>query len=478
MARTNTPESILSSSHPTYPNSDTSGIGGHPRGLTPLFFTEMWERFSYYGMRAILMLYMVAPAARGGLGFDIPTAAAVYGSYTMWVYLLALPGGFVADRFLGARRAVIAGGVIIALGHFTMIVPSLTTFYAGLALITLGTGLLKPSISAMVGELYAVRDSRRDAGFALFFMGINIGAAAAPIVCGYLAQAPSFQVFLGSVGMSPLHSWHWGFGAAGVGMVIGLVQFLLSQKYFQRPNGAEIGDCKYEEESPKAQISLLQTLQSLTRDEWRRVGVVGILFFFTVIFGTVSEQAGSSMSLFADRLTRTSIFGWTFPSSWFQSVVPLYVIMLSPVLSTLWLRMGDRQPSGPAKFAFSLLFVALALLVMLAAAVAAQGGKVSPLWLLSAFFFQEIGAVLLNPTGLSLVTKLAPARLVGVMMGIWFLASAVASRIAGFLAGFFDESNTVLIAQYFGILALLMLLSALALALLTPRVRRMMGGVR
>jgi POT family proton-dependent oligopeptide transporter len=203
-----------------------------------------------------------------------------------------------------------------------------------------------------------------------------------------------------------------------------------------------------------------------------------ILFVFTVMFGIVSEQAGSSMNLFADRLTRTSIFGWEFPSSWFQSVIPIYVIILSPLLSRLWMRLGERQPSSPAKFAISLLFVGLAFSVMVAASVAARHGEVSPLWLLAAFFFQEIGAVLLNPTGLSVVTKLAPAHLVGIMMGVWFLASAVASRIAGHLAGFFDENNTDFLVQYFGVLSGVMVLTALVLAMLTPTIRRMMGGVR
>ena len=464
----------MATSSETALRGDSLGIGGHPRGLSTLFFTELWERFSYYGMRAILILYIVAPVSNGGLGLSIKAAAAIYGTYTMWVYLLALPGGFIADRWLGARRAVVWGGIIIALGHFVIalvaVISEIQLFYAGLALITIGTGLLKPSISAMVGELYPDGDERRDAGFSLFFMGINIGAAAAPIVCGFLAQHPVFKAWLLSVGMNPAHSWHWGFGAAGIGMVIGLVQFLVSQDRFQT-----VGKCKHEQSAFMSDNNLFQPLSA---QQWRRVGVIGILFLFTVIFGIVSEQAGSSMNLFADRLTRTSIWGWEFPSSWFQSVIPIYVIILAPLLSRLWMRLGDRQPSSPAKFALSLLFVGLAFSVMVAASVAARHGEVSPLWLLGAFFLQEIGAVLLNPTGLSVVTKLAPAHLVGVMMGVWFLASAVASRIAGHLAGFFDENNTDFLAQYFGGLSGVMILAALLLALLTPRIRRMMAGVR
>lgn len=459
--------------------SDTLGIGGHPRGLTTLFITELWERFSYYGMRAILILYIVAPTEDGGLGLSSKSAAGIYGTYTMWVYLLALPGGFIADRWLGARRAVVLGGSIIAAGHFVIALVAVLTrtelFFAGLALITLGTGLLKPSISAMVGELYGESDERRDAGFSLFFMGINVGAACAPIVCGFLAQHPAFKSVLVSVGLNPAHSWHWGFGAAGVGMVVGLVQFLAAQDRFRH-----VGECKHPEGTHFMPVVTTRTsiVQPLSREQWQRVGVIMILFVFTVMFGIVSEQAGSSMNLFADRLTRTSIFGWEFPSSWFQSVIPIYVIILSPLFSRLWMRLGERQPSSPAKFALSLLFVGLAFSVMVAASVAARHGEVSPLWLLAAFFLQEIGAVLLNPTGLSVVTKLAPAHLVGIMMGVWFLASAVASRIAGHLAGFFDENNTDFLVQYFGVLSAMMVLTALVLAMLTPMIRRMMGGVR
>lgn len=460
----------LSQAHHT----DTSGIFGHPRGLTTLFFTELWERFSYYGMRAILILYMVAPCEEGGLGFSIKAAAAVYGLYTMWVYLLALPGGFIADRWLGAERAILLGGSIIACGHTAMVVPRLEFFYAGLAMITIGTGLLKPSISALVGNLYAPSDERRDAGFSLFFMGINVGAALAPFVCGYLAQDAGFKAFLQSLGLNPAHSWHWGFGAAGIGMMLGLAQFVGKAKGL----GATLRGIKDKKNTSSNQTTSNQATNSLSREEWRRIAVIGILFVFTVIFGIVSEQAGSSMNLFADRLTRTEILGWEFPSSWFQAAVPIFVIILAPLLSRLWLYLGDKQPSSPAKFALSLMFVSSAFGIMTLAAIAAADGKVSPFWLLGAFFLQEIGAVLLNPTGLSVVTKLAPMRLVGVMMGVWFLASAVASRIAGYLAGFFDERNTEFLAQYFGFIALLLLAAALVLAILTPGIRRLMGGVR
>ncbi|MCS6808195.1 MAG: peptide MFS transporter [Bacteroidota bacterium] len=448
---------------------DTRGIGGHPRGLTTLFVTELWERFSYYGMRALLVLYMVATPSEGGLGLDVPTATAIYGMYTMWVYLLTLPGGWIADRWLGTKSAVLVGGAIIAAGHTILacmgIATSLAMLYAGLSCVACGTGLLKPSISAMVGELYEERDERRDAGFALFFMGINIGAACAPIVCGFLAQHHAMKHLLALCGFNPAHSWHWGFGAAGLGMMAGLLYFYRAYKHIGRQ----------EEFSSAARRLQYRIYPSLSSVEKRRIAVILVLFLFTVLFGVVSEQAGSSMSLFADRLTDRSVGSWEVPSSWFQAVVPIYVILLAPLFSRLWMRLGERQPSFPAKFALSLLCVAGACACMVVASILAVSGKVSPLWLLTAFFVQEIGAVLLNPTGLSVVTKLSPGHLVGLMMGVWFLASALASRIAGYLAGFFDEKRPDFLAQYFAVLSGAMILASLVLLILTPRLRRMIG---
>lgn len=457
---------------------------GQPRGLTTLFFTELWERFSYYGMRAILILYMVAPLADGGLGLDVRAAASVYGTYTMLVYLMALPGGYVADRYLGARRAVLLGAAVIALGHIAMATGVMSLFYAGLGLITLGTGLLKPNISALVGMLYTRDDPRRDAGFAIFFMGINIGAALAPFVCGFVAQSSQFRALLSSLGWNPLASWHWGFGVAAVGMMAGLLLFLANQDCFTSIERNAIEASSPQVQNQQAHQSEHQirkkgrNLSSLTREEGRHVSAFLILFVFTVMFGVISEQAGSSLNLFADKLTRTEILGWEFPSSWLQALVPLYVIALSPIMSWLWVRLADRQPSSPAKFSLSLLFAGLAYLLMVPASLYATHGEVSPLWLCGAIFLQEIGAVLLNPTGLSLVTKLSPAKFGGVMMGVWFLASAVASKIAGVLAGLFDESNTAFLAQYFGTLGLVMIGAAALLAVLIPSIRKLMGGIR
>jgi len=446
---------------------DTTGIFGHPRGLTTLFFTEMWERFSFYGMRAILMLYMTASPAVGGLGFNNPRAALIYGVYMMSVYLLALPGGCVADRLLGARHAVLLGGIIITLGHFCLTFVPLPFFYTGLTLIALGTGLLKPNISVMVGGLYAPNDPRRDSGFSIFFLGINMGVILAGLVCGFLAQSDVFKAWLTSVGLDPNTSWHWGFGAAGVGMVIGLGQYLAQQKRL-----ATIG---LKTDQHGAEHPPILPLNSL---EWKRIAAIFVLLFFTVIFGTASEQAGSSLNLFADRLTRTVIFSWNFPSGWFQALPGLYVILLAPLLSMLWIRMGHRQPSSPVKFSFSLFFLGLSFLLMVPACLVATSGKVSPLWLLGVFFLLEIGSVILNTVGLSTVTKLAPPRLAGMMMGVWFLASAIANFTASYFAGKFDENQPEMMAQMFGSIGLAVLIASGILALLSPWIRRLMGGVR
>ncbi len=457
----------------TSAKSDTSGFSGHPRGLATLFFTELWERFSYYGMRAILVLYMVAPLREGGLAFDVKTASSIYGTYTMSVFLTALPGGLIADRILGARLAVLLGGITIACGHFSMVFTSPVFFYTGLVLISIGTGLLKPNISTMVGSLYGENDPRRDSGFSIFYMGINIGAVLAPLVCGFLAQSQNFKDIIASMGFDPAMSWHWGFGAAGVGMTLGLIVFVL-----QRGRLQHIGQ---RSTSPKAGAPSSQISQSpdtpLTTADWKRIGAIFIFFLFTILFWAGYEQKGASLNLFAKELVRTEIFGWTFPSSWLQSLTAFFVILLAPFFSWLWIRMGDRQPSSPAKFTFGLLFIGLGYVLMVPAAMLTVSGKISPLWLVGLYFLEVVGEMCLSPVGLSTVTKLAPAKVLGIMMGVWFLAAALGNKLAGYFAGFFEASNPEVLMKLYGGIAVGLLISAAVLALLTPSVRRLMGRV-
>ena len=428
----------------------------HPRGLATLFFTEMWERFSYYGMRAFLILYMTAPVAAGGLAFSDRDAASIYGTYTGSAWAAAILGGVAGDRWLGQFRGVLVGGIIIALGHFTLAFPALPFFYAGLTMIVIGTGLLKPNVSTLVGSLYEPGDARRDAGFSIFYMGINLGAFLGPLVAGWLAQRVD---------------WHAGFAAAGFGMTLGLVQYVLGKRHLRSAVDRLAARPQIASATPQ------MPAERFTPTEWKRVGAIVVLFVFAALFWGAYEQAGSTLNLFADRYTRLSVFGFSFPSSWFQSVQPLFVILLAPVFAWFWLRLGSRQPSSPAKFAYGLFFAGLAFLLLVPAAALAQSGegvRVSPWWLVWAFFLTELGELCLSPVGLSVVTKLAPIRIVGLMMGVWFLSNALGNKLAGWAAGFF---STLPLPTLFGSVAAVTLVSALVLCVLVKPIKRLMGGV-
>jgi POT family proton-dependent oligopeptide transporter len=444
----------------------TSSLGGHPPGLSTLFFVEMWERFSYYGMRAILVLYAVALPASGGLGMDVKQAASLYGTYTMAVYILSVPGGLIADRWLGARQAVLLGGIIITCGQFALTVSSLPFFYGGLSLIAIGTGLLKPNISTMVGALYSPTDPRRDSGFSLFYMGINVGAVMAPLACGFLAESAVFKGWLAARGFDPNMSWHWGFGAAGIGMIAGLAVYLL-----RRGTLAEIGL------SPKArsQTANQEPHGPVTSEEWKRILAISILFTFTIMFWAAYEQKGASLNLFAKSLVRTQLGSFEFPASWLQSLTPFYVILLAPLFARLWVRMGDRQPTSPAKFALGLAAIGIAFCILVPASALTASGRISPLWLAAVYFFDVIGEMCLSPVGLSTVTKVAPVRFVGLMMGAWFFATSLGNKLDGYLSGFFVATEPGTLMWLYGGIAAGLLVSAAALALATPSIRRLMG---
>jgi POT family proton-dependent oligopeptide transporter len=433
-------------------NDDTRFLG-HPRGLATLFFTEMWERFSYYGMRAILMLYMVAPVENGGLGFGVARAATIYGWYTGSGYLMSLPGGWIADHLLGARVVVLLGGLGIAAGNGLLAIGPVWLFYLGLVLIVLGTGMLKPNVSAMVGGLYGQNDPRRDAGFSLFYMGINTGAIIAPLVCGYLAQ----KIF-----------WRLGFVASAAVMVLGLMQFVGFRATLKTVGARPVR---------ASAASGASVHGPLTRDEWKRIGAIGIIFVFLTVFWMSFEQAGSSLNLFADQLTHCSFFGFSFPSSWFQSVEPIFVVAFAPLFSWLWITMGQRQPSSPAKFAWGLLAAVVAFGIITFAATLTGKGLVSPLWLVLVYFFQAIGELLLSPVGLSTTTKLAPQRMVGLMMGVCFLSNSAGNYLAGMVATFYKPGENALV-MLFGSVALVTLVSAVVLVAMIPFMRRLMGKVR
>ena len=438
--------------------ADTGGWAGHPRGLSTLFFTEMWERFSYYGMRAFLILYLVAPVASGGLGFDPVAAASVYGTYTGSAWGAGILGGLVADRLLGQFNAVLVGGSIIALGHFTLAFKALPAFYTGLALVALGTGLLKPNVSTLVGSLYEPGDRRRDAGFSIFYMGINSGGLFGPIVAGYLAQRVD---------------WHAGFACAGFGMAFGLVQYWVGRG--RRKHGLDrlAGDraTRKKQVAANAGVSI-----GFSRAEWSRILAIVIFFVFASLFWGAYEQAGSTLNLFADQYSSLTILGYTFPSSWLQSVQPVCVVLFAPLFAWLWRRLGRYEPSSPAKFAYGLLFVSLAFLLLVPAGAFAQGGsKVSPWWLIVAYAITEVGELCLSPVGLSVVTKLSPVRIVGLMMGVFFLSNAAGNKIAGWAAGFLGAMP---IATLFGTVAAITLGASVVLFVMVPWIKKLMGGVQ
>jgi len=480
----------------------------HPRGLATLFFTEMWERFSYYGMRALLVLFMVDTVQNGGMGLSDEIATAIYGLYTAAVYLACLPGGWLADRVFGAQKSVWYGGIVIAAGHFVLAIPSAQAFYLGLILVVLGTGLLKPNISAIVGELYPEGGARRDAGFTIFYMGINLGAAIGPLVCSTLGEKMN---------------WHYGFGAAGVGMVLGLIQFKLTAVHLGeaglRP-GHEGGLNSKERlgllvcgviAATAAVLALagiiriepISLAQGMTKFivavavgyfawvllfvkldgmEKRRVGVIIILFIAAALFWAGFEQAGSSFNLFADRYTERALSpgGFVVPAGWFQSLGPIFIITLAPVMAGLWVAMGRRglNPSLPVKFGLGLLLLGVGFVVMAAGAkLVVTHQKVGASWLIATYFIHTVGELCLSPVGLSSVTKLSPKRLVGQMMGTWFLAASLGSLLAGLIAGEFKADAVDKMSASYLQIVWVPAAVGLALVLLAKPIKKWMGGV-
>ena len=449
--------------------ADTAGWAGHPRGLSTLFFTEMWERFSYYGMRAFLILYMTAAVSAGGLGFSDADAASIYGTYTGSVWGAAILGGIVADRFLGQYRSVLIGAIIIALGHFTLAFKALPFFYSGLALIVIGTGLLKPNVSTLVGSLYEPGDTRRDAGFSIFYMGINSGALLGPIIAGYIAQRVN---------------WHAGFACAGIFMVFGVAQYVIGRKRLQVAFDRASAQLKAAASSSGSATDANASNASagsgwnFTPTEWKRLSVIVVFFLVAILFWGAYEQAGSTLNLFADRYTRTELFGFSFPSSWFQSVQPIFVILFAPLFAWLWTRLGPREPSTPGKLAIGVFAMSIAFLMLIPAGALAQSGagvRVSPWWLIISYALSEVGEICLYPVGLSAVTKLAPVRIVGLMMGVWMLSNAFGNKLAGFAATFF---STTPLNTLFATVGIILLVTGVLFALLVKPLKRMMGGVQ
>jgi len=500
----------------TSPAAGTPGktFFGHPAGLGTLFFTELWERFSYYGMRALLVLFMVATAAEGGLGFDDATATAVYGLYTAGVYLAALPGGWLADRVFGQQNAVWYGGIIIAVGHVVLSLPGIGLvgehygFFFGLILIVVGTGLLKPNISSCVGELYPEGGSRRDAGYVLYYMGINVGAFLGPLICGWLRVD---------------YGWHWGFAAAAVGMIAGLVVYRATQKHLgdfgKLPNPTPPGqegrtrNMKLAIYAGTAILFLIALLgleevisidarslsevsvyvivgvaalffgrvlldNALTSLERRRVIVLIALFIGAALFWSGFEQAGSSLNLFAERYTAREMFGIVIPAEWFQSLNPLYILIFAPFFSALWINLGRRNldPSIPLKFALGFLQLGLGFGFMwFAASLIQDGDQVLPTWLLLTYLFHTTGELCLSPIGLSATSKLAPRAYYSQMMGMWFFGAALGNLLAGLLAGEFNGDDVSEFPERFRQIVIFCGAVGIAFLIATPYLKKMAG---
>lgn len=490
---------------------------GHPKGLPTLFMTEMWERFSFYGIRPLLILFMTATLMNGGFGFERPKAAAIVGIYAACVYLSSLPGGWIADRLLGLRKAILYGAVLITAGHLSIGLSGFfggkVMFFIGLILIVLGTGLLKPNISAIVGDLYPEGGERRDAGFSIFYMGINMGATFGQLITGILGEKYGF---------------HWGFGAAGVGMLFGLIWFAVRA----RTTLGNIGIERSRDPDPTIQagyesrvkvavatglaiITLMVILTAtgvivldpqvvggymlyalvglaiaffvfmfvagkLNADEKKRVVVIGVLFLFAAIFWAAFEQAPTSLNLFAKDFTERHIGSFEVPALWFQSMNSAFIIIFAPVFAMIWTWLGARNISisAPAKFALGLTMAAIGFFIMIFPAnmLVASGGllKVSAGWLAISYLFQTWGELLLSPVGLSSMTKLAPRRFVGQMMGIWFLAASVGNLIAGLVGGSVDPEKLEQTPQLFTWTTIALVASAIILGLLAIPIAKMM----
>ncbi|NTX13271.1 peptide MFS transporter [Myxococcus sp. CA051A] len=428
---------------------------GHPRGLYLLFFTEMWERMSYYGMRGLLVLFLTSKV-NGGFGWTTGEALSLYGTYTGLVYLTPIVGGFIADRFIGQRKAVVLGGTLMMIGHLVLALPNVTMFYAGLGFLIVGNGFFKPNISTMVGGLYAPGDGRRDSAFTIFYMGINLGAMLGNFICGTLGEK---------------YGWHYGFGSAGVGMFLGLVVFMLMQKKLLGPVG--LAPVK---PSLEARANGTAEKKGFSKDEIDRIVVIFIIAVFVVAFWTGFEQAGGLMNLYTNEKVDRTMFGWEVPTTWFQNFNSFFIVALAPVFAGLWswLSIRGKAPSIPVKMGLGLVFLSTGFVFMLgASSQSATMGKAAAHWVILAYLFHTMGELCLSPVGLSMVSKVAPARIVSAMMGVWFLANAAANKLSGVIGAYSEKLGEFDVFLY---ISLGTGVSGLILLGVAPILKRMMHG--
>ncbi|MCM3731962.1 peptide MFS transporter [Fictibacillus nanhaiensis] len=480
------------------------GFFGHPKGLFTLFFTEFWERFSYYGMRAILIYYMYYEVSKGGLGLDETTALAIMSIYGSLVYMSGVIGGWLADRVFGTSRALFYGGILIMIGHIVLSLPGdLTMLFISMVFIVIGTGLLKPNVSSVVGDIYAPEDNRRDAGFSIFYMGINLGAFLSPLIVGEVSKT----------------SFHLGFGIAAIGMLLGLIVFVVTKKKNLGLAGTYVPNPLSPAEKKKYSIIVGITAVALavilgttipagifTLDVFiTLVGIFGItiptiyfivmyrspkttatersrilayipLFIASVMFWAIQEQGSTILAAYADKRTDLEFAGLTISPAWFQSLNPLFIIVLAPVFAWMWVKLGDRQPTVPKKFALSLFFAGLSFMVILLPAYfGGENTLVNPLWLVLSYFIVVLGELLLSPVGLSATTKLAPAAFSAQTMSLWFLSSAAAQAINAQIVKFYSVETEMM---YFGTIGGVAILLSLILFVISPKIQEFMKGIR
>ncbi|UYZ59958.1 peptide MFS transporter [Hymenobacter latericus] len=457
----------------------------HPPGLYLLFFTEMWERFSYYGMRGLLTLYLTKTAVQGGLGISEASATLIYGYFTGFVYFTPIIGGYIADKYIGQRRAILIGGITMAIAQLCLFMqPALSTEAAifgmpwptalGLLLLILGNGFFKPNISTIVGKLYQQGDPKRDAAFTIFYMGINVGAFFAPLVCGYLAEDLfATKTVIDGVTQVSSYGFRYGFLAAGIGMILGQLAFnLLGKKY--------LGDVGLYPEGKGADNKTVEKTP-LTKEETDRMAVIFIITLFVVFFWAGFEQAGSSLTLYTDKYINREVFGFLIPTSWFQSVNPAFIVLMAPLVAGVWLSLGrkGKDLSIPVKMGLGMILLGVGFLFMVGA-VMERGGdvqdqtvKASILWLLATYFFHTIGELCLSPIGLSMVSRLSPVSLTSMLMGVWFLAPFVAQIAGGYIAAYVEELGALTV---FGLIAGFVIVAGLLLIAIAKKLFHMMHG--
>lgn len=480
------------------------GFFGHPKGLFTLFFTEFWERFSYYGMRAILLFYMYYEVSDGGLGLDQHTAMAIMSIYGSLVYMSGVIGGWLADRIFGTSKAVFYGGILIMLGHIALAIPgTISLFFVSMVLIVLGTGLLKPNVSSVVGEIYSEKDTRRDAGFSIFYMSINLGGFIAPLI-------------VGEVGLK--HNFHWGFAIAAIGMFFGLLFFVFTKKKNLGLAGTIVPNPLAPNEKKKVYTQIAVGLivvailiavgipaGFLTFDSFiALIGILGFLiptiyfvtmyrssktsdversrvlayiplFLAAVMFWSIQEQGATILANYADTRTQLQFAGFDISPAWFQSLNPLFIIMFAPVFAWLWVKLGNRQPSVPKKFSLGLLFAGLSFLVILLPAYfGGTDSLVNPLWLVLSYFIVVIGELLISPVGLSATTKLAPAAFTAQMMSLWMLSNAAAQALNAQLVKFYTPETEM---TYFGVIGGASIVLGIILLFVSPKIQKFMKGV-